>query len=118
MTSQLAERRALSALPRGRGKGPGGPETGLPLPAGHCPVPGCGEQIDPTRLMCRRDWYVVPKKLRDRVWATWRSGQAAASREHQQAVLKAIAVCRAARSSGWRRHLARFWLRPQPLKAG
>jgi hypothetical protein len=118
MTSQLAERRAISALPRGRGKGPGGPETGLPLPAGQCPVPGCGERIDPTRLMCRRDWYVVPKKLRDRVWATWRSGQAAASREHQQAVLKAIAVCRAARVSGWRRHLARFWLRPQPLKAG
>ena len=105
MTSQLAERQALSALPRGRGKGPGGPKTGLPLPTGRCPVPGCGEQIDPTRLMCRRDWYLVPKKWRDRVWATWRSGQAAASPEHQQAVLKAIAACRAARLPAWRRHL-------------
>jgi hypothetical protein len=105
MTSQLVERQTLSALPRGRGKGPGGPKAGLPLPTGRCPVPGCGEQIDPTRLMCRRDWYLLPKKLRDRVWATWRSGQAASSSEHQQAVLKAIAACRAARLPAWRRYL-------------
>jgi hypothetical protein len=42
--------------------------------------------------MCRRDWYQVPKRLRDQVWHTWRSGQEASSREHQQAVLQAIAA--------------------------
>jgi hypothetical protein len=92
MTSQIAERWYVSALPGGRGRGPGGRPTGLPLPAGRCAVPGCADQIDPTRLMCRRDWYRVPKHLRDQAWRTWRSGQEASSREHQQAVLQAIAA--------------------------
>ncbi len=95
MTSQLAEHQETAALPRGRGRGPGGRQTGLPLTVGHCPVPGCGEQIDPTRLMCRRDWYHLPRQMRDRVWITWRSGHAACSRQHQQAVLGAINYCRA-----------------------
>ena len=107
MTSQLAERHDVSALLGGRGRGPGGQPTGLPLPTGLCPVPGCGDQIDQTRLMCRRDWYQVPKRLRDQVWRTWRSGQEANSREHQQAVLQAIAAARLARLPGWRRQFAR-----------
>jgi hypothetical protein len=110
MTSTLGERQKAAALPRGHGRGPGGQPTGLPLPAGHCAVPECGARIDQTRLMCRQDWCQVPKPLRDRVWATWRSGREASSREHQQAVLKAIAFCRVARQSGWRRQLARFRL--------
>jgi hypothetical protein len=61
MTSQLAERHDVSALLGGRGRGPGGQPAGLPLPVGLCPVPGCGDQVDQTRLMCRRDWYQVPK---------------------------------------------------------
>jgi hypothetical protein len=113
MTSQLAERQTVVA-PRGRGRGPGGQPAGLPLRAGRCPVPGCGEEIDQTRLMCRRDWYLVPRQLRDRVWRTWRSGQRAGSREHQQAVLAAIAACQVARLPGWRRRLARMRLLPAP----
>jgi hypothetical protein len=35
-------------------------------------------------------WYMVPKEVRDRVWATWRSGQGAFGREHQDAVRAAI----------------------------
>lgn len=33
-----------------------------PSPAGikRCPISGCGEQINPSRLMCRRDWKLVP----------------------------------------------------------
>ena len=114
MTSQLAGRPAAAALSTGRGRGPGGPPAGLPLPPGRCPVPGCGDQIDRTRLMCRRDWYLVPKQLPDRVWATWHSGQGAASRGHQQAVLTAIAACRLARLPGCRRQLIRFRLLPGP----
>jgi hypothetical protein len=82
VSSQLAERQAVAALPTGRGRGPGGQPAGLPLPPARCPVPGCGDPIDRTRLMCRRDWYLVPKQLRDRVWATWHSGQGAASGGH------------------------------------
>jgi hypothetical protein len=114
MTSQLAERHAVAALPRGRGRGPGGRPTGLPLPAGRCPVPGCGERIDRTRLMCRRDWYLVPKQLRDLVWRTWRSGHGAGGSEHREAVLKAIVACRVARLPGWRRRLVRLRLVRSP----
>jgi hypothetical protein len=109
MTSQLAERRELSALPGGRGRGPGGQPTGLPLPKGLCAVSGCGDQIDPTRLMCRRHWYQVPKRLRDKVWRTWRSGREANSCAHQQAVLQAITTARLAQLPGWRRQLPRLW---------
>lgn len=84
----------------GRGRGPGGQLAGLALPVGRCPVSGCDDQIDPSRLMCRRHWYQVPKQLRDRVWATWRSGERAASPEHQDAVLVAIAACQEKRSVG------------------
>jgi hypothetical protein len=45
--------------------------------------------------MCRRHWYVVPKQIRDRVWATWRSGQGALSKEHLEAVRMAITACQA-----------------------
>jgi hypothetical protein len=92
MTSQLAERQTSASLPQGRGKGPGGQPEGLLPPPGRCPVPGCGDPIDVTRLMCRRDWNLLPRQLRDQVWATWRSGRGTASRQHQQAVLEAIAA--------------------------
>ena len=100
MTSHLAERQDESGLLGGHGRGPGGQPTGLLLPLGRCAVPGCGDQIDRTRLMCRRDWYLVPKQLRDEAWRTWCSGQEASSREHQQAVLRAIAAARLALSAG------------------
>lgn len=114
MTSQLAERQKQAALPKGRGRGPGGQPAGLALPEGRCPVPGCEEQIDRTRLMCRHDWYRVPRRLRDRAWRTWRSGYGAASREHREAVVKAIAAARLARLPGWRRPLAGFRLMINP----
>jgi hypothetical protein len=63
-------------------------------PAGHCQVPGCDEQIDPSRLMCRGHWYRVPKQLRDQVWATWQSGRGASSSEHQGAARLAVAASR------------------------
>jgi hypothetical protein len=110
VTSQLAERRNASGLPAGRGRGPGGAAAGMRLARGLCPVPGCGHQIDPTRLMCRHDWNQVPKRLRDEVWRTWRSGQEANGRAHEQAVLQAIAAVRLARLQGWRRQLSRLWL--------
>jgi len=84
MSSQLAERPTPASLPAGRGKGPGGQPL-RSLRPGQCPVAGCGDPIDATRLMCRRDWNLLPAQLRDQVWVTWRSGHGAASREHQQA---------------------------------
>lgn len=95
MTSQLMESHRVAGLPKGRGRGPGGQLVALPR-VGPCPVPGCCAQIDPSRLMCRGHWYLVPKPLRDEVWATWRSGEGALSPKHQEAVRTAITACRAA----------------------
>jgi hypothetical protein len=99
MTVQLAEgRTAVAHLPSGRGRGPGGQLTALTEgSANRCPVSGCVEQIDPSRLMCRRDWYLVPKQMRDLVWTTWRSGQGASSGEHREAVRTAIVACQVVR---------------------
>lgn len=92
MTDLLLEHLARLALPSGPGKGPSGGL--LPLRSGpkRCPVIGCAEWIDPSRLICRRDWYLVPHALRGRIWATWRSGEAALSSEHRETVRKAIAL--------------------------
>jgi hypothetical protein len=94
MTTQPAKSHAVTEV-GGRGRGPGGQVAALPL-ASRCPVPGCRAQIDATRLMCRAHWYLVPKCIRDRVWATWRSGHGALSPEHREAVRAAIAACQAA----------------------
>jgi hypothetical protein len=40
--------------------------------------------------MCRPHWYLVPKPLRDAVWATWRSSSGIGSPEHTAALLAAI----------------------------
>jgi hypothetical protein len=94
MTSQLAERRAGRELPAGRGRGPGpGPGSNVtagPQSACRCPVSGCAEQVDPSRLMCRGHWCQLPRQLRTLVWATWRSGEGALSSEHLEAVRLAI----------------------------
>jgi hypothetical protein len=108
MTTRLAERQNVAALPSGRGRGPSRRPADLPLPVGLCPVPSCGDQVSHARLMCRRDWYQVPKRQRDRVWRTWRSGSEADSHDHQVAVLKAIAAARVARVPRWRRPVARL----------
>ena len=93
MIIQLAAVSTTTGLTAGSGRGPGGQPMIASVLATHCPINGCSKQIDPSRLMCRRHWYLVPKLLRDRVWATWRSGAGVHSAEHRQAVLIAITAC-------------------------
>lgn len=80
----------MKAVTGGHGRGPRGRLSTLGSGINFCSIPGCGWEIDPSRLMCRCHWYAVPKLMRDRVWATWRSGQGAFSAEHQDAVRIAI----------------------------
>jgi hypothetical protein len=82
----------MRAVTGGHGRGPRGRLSTLGSGINFCPIPDCGWPIDPSRLMCRFHWYGVPKHVRDRVWATWRSGQGAFSAEHQDAVRVAIAA--------------------------
>ena len=41
----------------------------------HCHAHGCEVPVPPEMLMCKRHWFMVPKPIRDRVWATYRPGQ-------------------------------------------
>jgi hypothetical protein len=41
----------------------------------HCHATACHISVPPEMLMCRRHWFMVPKTLRARVWATYREGQ-------------------------------------------
>ena len=92
----MAGQPAEKAVTGGLGRGPRGQQTALSAGVRRCPIPRCGERIDPSRLMCRKHWYMVPKLMRDHVWATWRSGQAADSSEHQEAVHAAVVAVLAA----------------------
>jgi hypothetical protein len=40
-----------------------------------CHAEGCDVRVPPRMLMCRAHWFMVPKTLRGRVWATYVHGQ-------------------------------------------
>lgn len=40
-----------------------------------CHAVACERYVPPQMLMCRQHWFMVPPKLRSRVWATYQSGQ-------------------------------------------
>jgi hypothetical protein len=93
MASQLTAGRSAARV---EGRGPGDLLLALGQ-QGFCPVPGCCAGIDSSRLMCRGHWRLVPWELRAAVWATWRSGQAASSPEHQEAVCSAVSAIQSPR---------------------
>lgn len=60
----------------------------------HCHWPGCGKQVPAALWGCLKHWRMLPKYLRDKIWAAFRPGQeetktpsreyVAAAREVQQ----------------------------------
>jgi hypothetical protein len=36
---------------------------------------GCTAQVAPALWGCRKHWYMLPKSLRDKIWATYQIGQ-------------------------------------------
>jgi len=40
-----------------------------------CHWPSCKVEVPPSLWGCKKHWFKLPKKLRDRIWATYRSGQ-------------------------------------------
>jgi hypothetical protein len=58
-----------------------------------CHARGCTTHVQPEMLMCKTHWWLVPRKIRDAVWATYRHGQCddmKPSREWLQAADAAI----------------------------
>ena len=41
----------------------------------HCHATGCNVPVPPEMWGCRKHWFMVPKSIRDRIWATYRQGQ-------------------------------------------
>lgn len=41
----------------------------------HCHWPDCEEIVSPALWGCRRHWYMLPKHLRNKIWAAYRPGQ-------------------------------------------
>lgn len=40
-----------------------------------CHATACTQHVPPDMFMCRSHWFMLPKRLRDRIWATYRPGQ-------------------------------------------
>lgn len=40
-----------------------------------CHWPTCEKNVPPNLWGCKDHWYRLPKKLRDKIWATYRAGQ-------------------------------------------
>lgn len=40
-----------------------------------CHWPGCGKEVPPAMWGCKAHWFTLPKRLRDRIWATYQRGQ-------------------------------------------
>ncbi len=40
-----------------------------------CHWPGCGKQVPPAMWGCAKHWFTLPKRLRDRIWESYRIGQ-------------------------------------------
>jgi hypothetical protein len=45
------------------------------LMAHTCHATGCKTAVPPEMWGCKKHWFMVPKALRDRIWATYRVGQ-------------------------------------------
>lgn len=40
-----------------------------------CHADGCDVEVPPTIFMCKKHWFMVPKRLRDLIWKNYRPGQ-------------------------------------------
>lgn len=55
-----------------------------------CPNPECEAKVPVTMLACRKDWYRLPRGLRNRIWNAWDDGAGAGSPEHAAVIREAV----------------------------
>lgn len=41
----------------------------------HCHYPGCPRDVPPAMWGCKEHWFMLPLRLRARIWATYSPGQ-------------------------------------------
>lgn len=64
---------------------------------GHsCEAEDCAKIVPSAMLMCKRHWFMVPKDLRDRVWAGYHRGM---DDEYHVAVAAAVDAVRRCEAS-------------------
>lgn len=57
-----------------------------------CHWPGCGTKVPPAMWGCKSHWFRLPKDLRNRIWATYRTGQEISKTPSREYVEAALAV--------------------------
>jgi hypothetical protein len=63
----------------------------MPDSATHqCPAMHCTRRVRQDMLTCRAHWFMIPKQLRDDVWATYAGGSGMGSIEHTEAITAAV----------------------------
>lgn len=40
-----------------------------------CHATECDKHVKPEMFMCKFHWFILPKRMRDRIWRTYRIGQ-------------------------------------------
>lgn len=57
-----------------------------------CHWPGCLREVPPAMWGCKPHWFMLPRTLRNRIWATYRSGQEIDKRPSGDYMDAAVAV--------------------------
>jgi hypothetical protein len=58
-----------------------------------CHATGCWAKVPPEMFACRRHWFMVPPKIRARIWRAYRPGQCddmSPSKEYLRAAREAV----------------------------
>lgn len=57
-----------------------------------CPRKGCMRTVEPGHLACKRHWFALSDKTRDRLWASYNALKAGETDQasHQQLVREAV----------------------------
>jgi hypothetical protein len=65
----------------------------------HCHWPGCDAQVPPAKWGCLKHWRLIPKELRDEIWACFRPGQEKTQSPSREYIAVALKVQRWIRQS-------------------
>lgn len=47
----------------------------MPRPKHTCHARGCDTSCPPRMFMCRKHWFMLPKRMQDQVWENYTPGQ-------------------------------------------